>query len=67
MVCNIRNYWVSGLYPSSGILNTRKHNEDPVSETLCFLVFLELRTMDEVQNPSNSDFYVQEKCVVPVS
>jgi hypothetical protein len=22
---NIRNHWVSGLYPSSGILNIRKH------------------------------------------
>jgi hypothetical protein len=30
MVYNIQNYWVSGLCPSSGILNTRKHN---VSET----------------------------------
>jgi hypothetical protein len=26
----IQNYWVSGLCPSSGILNTRKHN---ISET----------------------------------
>jgi hypothetical protein len=30
MVFNTQNYWVSGLCPSSGILNTRKHN---VSET----------------------------------
>jgi hypothetical protein len=29
-VCNTQNYWVSGLCPSSGILNTGKHN---VSET----------------------------------
>jgi hypothetical protein len=26
MVYNTQNYWVSGLCPSSGILNTRKHN-----------------------------------------
>jgi hypothetical protein len=30
MVCNTQIYWVSGLVPSSWILNTRKHN---VSET----------------------------------
>jgi hypothetical protein len=30
---------------------------DPVSETLCFLVSIEYRTMDKVQNPSNSEFY----------
>jgi hypothetical protein len=30
MVYDTQNYWVSGLRPSSGILNTRKHN---VSET----------------------------------
>jgi hypothetical protein len=26
MVYNTQNYWLSGLCPSSGILNTRKHN-----------------------------------------
>jgi hypothetical protein len=26
MVCNTENYWVSGLWPSSGILSNRKHN-----------------------------------------
>jgi hypothetical protein len=26
MVYNTQNYWISGLCPSSGILNTRKHN-----------------------------------------
>jgi hypothetical protein len=26
MVYNFQNYWVSGLCPSSGILNARKHN-----------------------------------------
>jgi hypothetical protein len=25
MVYNTQNYWVSGLYPSSGILETTKH------------------------------------------
>jgi hypothetical protein len=30
MVYNTQNYWVSGLCPSSEILNTRKHK---VSET----------------------------------
>jgi hypothetical protein len=40
---NTQNHWVSGRCPSSGILETRKHNRsetetDPVSETLRFLV-----------------------------
>jgi hypothetical protein len=26
MVYHTQNYWVSGLFPSSGILGTRKHN-----------------------------------------
>jgi hypothetical protein len=26
MICNTQNYWVFGLCPSSGILETRKHN-----------------------------------------
>jgi hypothetical protein len=26
MVYNTQNYWVFGLFPSSGILETRKHN-----------------------------------------
>jgi hypothetical protein len=42
MVYNTQNYWVSGLCPSSWIINTRKKNvseTDPVPETLCFLVF----------------------------
>jgi hypothetical protein len=30
MVCHIQNYWDFGLFPSSGILGTRKHD---VSET----------------------------------
>jgi hypothetical protein len=35
MVYNTQNYWVLGLCPSSGILQTRKHN---VSETGCVSV-----------------------------
>jgi hypothetical protein len=41
MVYNTQNYWVFGLCPSSGILETRKHNVSEtgyVSETLCCLV-----------------------------
>jgi hypothetical protein len=30
---------------------------DPVSETLCFLFFLEYWTMDKVQKSSNSECY----------
>jgi hypothetical protein len=26
MVCNTQNYWVFGLYTSSGILQNRKHD-----------------------------------------
>jgi hypothetical protein len=33
MVYNTQNYWVFGLFLSSGILETRKHD---VSETGCF-------------------------------
>jgi hypothetical protein len=104
MVCNTQNYWIAGLCPSSGILNTRKHNvsetgsvsvvrsgeggtyfvgslergnlnhwsrdpaqeispsldmkteRDPVSETLCFLVF-RIPDDDTVPKPSNSGWY----------
>jgi hypothetical protein len=46
MVYNTRDYWVFGLCPSSGIhLRTET---DPVSETLCSLVF---RIPDDGQNP----------------
>jgi hypothetical protein len=41
MVYNTQNYWVFGLCPSSGILETRKHDVSEtgsVSETSCFLV-----------------------------
>jgi hypothetical protein len=47
-VYNTQNYWVSGLCPSALWKET-----DPVSETLCFLVY-GIRRMDEVQKPSNS-------------
>jgi hypothetical protein len=40
MVYHIQNYWVFGLYPSSGILGTRKR---------------ERGTMGKVQKPSNSE------------
>jgi hypothetical protein len=54
---NTQNYWVFGLFPSSGILETRKHDisaTDPVCETLCFLVS---RILDDgkIQKASNSD------------
>jgi hypothetical protein len=68
-----QNYWVFGLRPSSGILETRKHN---VSETgsvsvlrlgegrkhirfpkRCVFKFLKYRTMGKVQKPSNSEYY----------
>jgi hypothetical protein len=51
MVYNTQNYWVFGLRPTSGVLETRKHTEtDPVSETLCFLV----SRIPVI--PSNSDY-----------
>jgi hypothetical protein len=45
--------------PSSGILENRKYDvseRDPVSETSCFY-FPKYRTMESVQNPSNSVCY----------
>jgi hypothetical protein len=56
----IQNYWFFGFCPSSGILETRKHNvseTDPVSKTLFFFYFLQYWTMDKVQRPSNSECY----------
>jgi hypothetical protein len=41
MVYNTQDYWVFWTFPSSGILETRKHNvleTGSVSEMLCFLV-----------------------------
>jgi hypothetical protein len=43
MVYNTQNYWVFGLCPSSGI---------PISQKYWVL---EYRTMDKVQNPSDSE------------
>jgi hypothetical protein len=40
-----QNYWASGLCPTSGILETRKHN---------VFYFLEFRTLDRAQKPSDS-------------
>jgi hypothetical protein len=67
MVYNTQNYWVLGLFPSSGILQNRKHD---VSETGSVSVLRwggggkthiqlgplerEYRTMEKVQKPSNS-------------
>jgi hypothetical protein len=51
IVYNTQDYWVSGLCPSSGILNAREHNVSetgPVSETLFFIVF---RIRDDGQSP----------------
>jgi hypothetical protein len=46
MVCNTQNHWVSGLCPSSGILNSREHN---VSETGSVSVLRWERGVIEVQ------------------
>jgi hypothetical protein len=58
MVYNTQNYWVSGLRPSSGILNTRKRNisgTDPVSETFFFLVF---RIPEDRRSPETQQFWM---------
>jgi hypothetical protein len=34
-----------------------KTETDPISEALCFLVFLEIRIIDEVLKPSDSERY----------
>jgi hypothetical protein len=57
-IYNTWSHWLSGLYPLSGILNTKKHNVSkeesscisvfPLLETLCFLVF---RILDNGQGP----------------
>jgi hypothetical protein len=52
-----QNYWFSGLYPSSGILNTIKHIVSETGFKRCVFWYLELRTMDKVQKPSNSQCY----------
>jgi hypothetical protein len=35
-----------------------KTETDPVSKTLCTLVFLEYRTKNKVRKPNNSEYYV---------
>jgi hypothetical protein len=53
MVYNSQNYWVFGVFPSSGILKNRKNNvseTDPVSETSCFL-FSRIPDDGKSQNP----------------
>jgi hypothetical protein len=62
MVYETQNYWVSGLCPLSGILNTRKHNRWENRKTPAPLgpleranfLLLEFRTMDKIQKTSNS-------------
>jgi hypothetical protein len=52
IVYNTQNYWGFRPRPSSGILETRKHNvseTESVSKMLNFLIF-RIRKMDEVQN-----------------
>jgi hypothetical protein len=54
-----QNCWVFGLYPSSGILETRKHNFpeiESVSETSCSL-FSRIPHDGKFQTPSNSELY----------
>jgi hypothetical protein len=66
-VYNTHNYWVFGLCPSCGILETRKHNvletgsvsvlrwgEDTYSVGLCFLVS---RLPDDGQSPKTHQFW----------
>jgi hypothetical protein len=65
MVYHNQNYWGFGLSPSSGILGNRKHNvsetggrkqiQFPKRRVFCFLDY---RTMEKVQKPSNSDHVV---------
>jgi hypothetical protein len=78
MVCNIQNYWVFGICPSSGILETRKHSvsetvsgpsfshlrteTDPVSETLCYLVS---RIPDDGQIPKKKTVILRRIIYVP--
>jgi hypothetical protein len=45
---------LSNRYNRAGIPIHLRTETDPVSETLCFLVF-EYRTMEEVQKPSSSE------------
>jgi hypothetical protein len=52
-----QNYWVSRLRPSSGILNTRKHNVTDLFPKRCVFLYLKFRTMDKVQKSSNSERY----------
>jgi hypothetical protein len=57
VVYNTQNYWGFGLFPSSGILENRKHDVSEtgsVSETPCFL-FSRIPDDEKLQNPSNSE------------
>jgi hypothetical protein len=53
-----QNHWRLALANGSNRVDVSslhlKMETDPISETLCSLVFLEYRAMDTVQKPSNS-------------
>jgi hypothetical protein len=60
----VQNHWVSGLCPSSRMLNTIRHNSsgtDPVSKMLVFSSYLEFWTIDKDQKSSDSE------CHTPLS
>jgi hypothetical protein len=55
MVYNTQIYWVSGLFPLAGILETRKHDVSEtgsVSKMSCFLVS---RIPDDGKHPKASN------------
>jgi hypothetical protein len=61
MIHNIQNYWVSGLCPSSGILNTKNHNVSgtgSVSVIRCFPLFTWERKL--IQFPKRWVFFYLE-------
>jgi hypothetical protein len=51
MLYNTQNYCVSGLCPSFGILNTRKHNVSETNSISEILRFLVIRIPDDAQSP----------------
>jgi hypothetical protein len=56
MAYNTQNYWVSGLCPSPGILDTRKHNLSETGSVSVLRIWnLEFWTMDKFQKSSNSE------------
>jgi hypothetical protein len=65
MVYNTQNYWVSGLFPSSGILeNTTFRKQYQTMEKECFLLFymnVELRLLKEEHKPQMCENEVHKK------